>query len=123
MPRKKSEDKVKVEPTPEEAKLVADMISNLTKPTHKLKICCHAEGLPEVCEVFELPFQPRNGDIICVKPKTANNESSRMTFPLRDLVYDVELGFWQVRTDIVEGMNEHFKRQNAISTELNPLGT
>ena len=34
---------------------------------YRLKLCCHKTDYP-MCEFIELPFQPKNGDIIIPMP-------------------------------------------------------
>ncbi len=88
------------------------------KPKHRLKICCHRKDMPEMCEIIELPFQPRNGDIICVKPPNAPEEWNRLTIPISSLIYDATLDCWVMRPDILRHMQEQFKRETDLDQNI-----
>jgi len=100
--------------TPEEINSTAELIKQVLIPKYKLKICCHKQGLPEMCEIIELPFKPENGDIICVHPPKGE-EGSRITIPIVGLIYDHHLGHFIMRPDVINEMNRQVHNNGGIS--------
>jgi len=90
-------------------------------PIFKIKLCSHHKDMPAVCGVFELPFQPKNGDIICVKPKDDPNKGSRLTFLVNNLIYDIEEGYFIMRPDIIQHIHKDMQNQSEIDSHIDPL--
>ena len=116
MPRKTKEEKEL------ENKAKMENVINTMAPSYKLKLCCHHKDMPEICEIIDLPFQPRNGDIICIKPPNDPNEYARLTFPVHDLIYDATTRIFTMRPDVVQHMRNQQKQQSELSNVVDPLG-
>jgi hypothetical protein len=99
----------------------AQIMKKLLAPTFKIKLCCHQKDMPTVCGIFELPFQPRNGDIICVKPTDDKNEYGRLTFLVNNLIYDIEEGHFTMRPDIIDHMRHTKEKEEVTSEHIDPL--
>lgn len=82
--------------------------------TYRIKICCHKPGVPEICEVIEIPFKPEEGDVICVRPPNAKDEWARITVLVNNLIFDATEGYFVMRPDIISSLNKQLKGPDIV---------
>lgn len=91
----------------------------LTQKLFRLKLCCHRPN-QTICRFVLLPFQPKNGDVIAVKPD--GDEHGRLTFLVHDLIWDDEEQCFIMRPDIIDGLRKAIKQPTIMNEEVDPMG-